>query len=37
MTREGVDSVERLKRLLPALDPGFMDHAQFKEFYRSVV
>lgn len=30
----GVDSVASLKSLLPSLDPGFMDHRRFRDFYR---
>ncbi len=30
----GMDSLEGLKKVLPSLDPGFMEHTQFREFYR---
>jgi hypothetical protein len=36
MTVLKVDTVEKLKALLPSLDPGFMDTATFRELYRRV-
>eukprot|EP00536_Pseudo-nitzschia_multiseries_P008340 jgi/Psemu1/287723/fgenesh1_pg.210_\ len=29
-----VDSMEKLKGLLPSLDTGFLDHDEFKDFYK---
>lgn len=29
-----IQSVESLKSLLPSLDPGFMNHNQFRELYK---
>lgn len=34
MRSMGADSLEQLKRSVPALDPGFMDHKTFRDFYR---
>ena len=31
-----VDSIEKLRGMLPRLDPGFMEHPSFREFYRFV-
>mmetsp|Transcript_21209 Transcript_21209/g.59043 ORF Transcript_21209/g.59043 Transcript_21209/m.59043 type:complete len:218 (-) Transcript_21209:325-978(-) len=28
------DSIEKFKEVLPSLDPGFMDRAEFKDFYK---
>ncbi|KAG5182380.1 Cullin binding-domain-containing protein [Tribonema minus] len=36
MTELRVDSVERLKQVLPSLDPGFMGQYEFRDFYRFV-
>jgi hypothetical protein len=36
MTALKVDTVDKLKALLPSLDPGFMDSATFRELYRQV-
>jgi hypothetical protein len=36
MFKLGVDSVEKITALLPSLDPGFMEHSSFREFYRFV-
>jgi hypothetical protein len=30
------DSIEDLKKLLPGMDPGFMEHDEFKSFYKYV-
>ncbi len=34
MKMMGVDSLEGIKKTLTSLDPGFMEHAEFREFYR---
>lgn len=34
MTSMGCDSVEALKAQLPTMDPGFMEHREFRDFYR---
>jgi len=32
----GVDSIEKMKKLLPSLDPGFLEHSEFVDFYEFV-
>lgn len=32
----GLDSVEKIKALMPSLDPGFLEHKVFREFFRFV-
>ena len=34
MSSMGCDSVEALKAQLPTMDPGFMEHKEFRDFYR---
>mmetsp|Transcript_35426 Transcript_35426/g.72203 ORF Transcript_35426/g.72203 Transcript_35426/m.72203 type:complete len:217 (+) Transcript_35426:3-653(+) len=34
MTAMGIDSLQKLKDLIPSFDPGFMEHKEFSEFYR---
>lgn len=36
MTKLNAESIEKLKALLPTLDPGFMVHTEFRDFYRFV-
>lgn len=34
MVAMGIDSLQKLKDLVPSFDPGFMEHKEFSEFYR---
>lgn len=29
-----IDSVQKIKAMLPGLDPGFLEREDFKEFYK---
>ncbi|CAM9670448.1 unnamed protein product [Heterosigma akashiwo] len=36
LTELGVDTIEGIRSLLPQLDPNFMEHSTFREFYKFV-